>query len=147
MLWVLVLHIIALLLWSGTLLYLPPLLAASSPSRVELVESPTNHASMARFVHTHVATPAALLAIISGTAVFLIDGTVEVWLMAKLTLVTGVVVCHALTGLLILRAERFAGGRTGLWAWLLAGVLCLLMIAIIWLVLAKPTLDGTPWAL
>lgn len=147
MLWVLVLHIIALLLWSGALLYLPALVAATHAGRVDLLDGPDDSASMARFVHTHVATPAALLAIISGTVVFLMDGTVEVWLMAKLTLVSGVVVCHALTGLLILRAERTQGGRTGLWAWLLASVLCILMTAIIWLVLAKPTLEGTPWAL
>ena len=147
MLWVLVLHIIALLVWSGALLYLPALVAATLAGRAGPLERPDEHPSLARFVHTHIATPAALLAILSGTAVFLLEGTVEVWLMAKLTLVSGVVVCHALSGLLILRAERAAGGRTGLWAWLLASVLCVLMTAIIWLVLAKPAVEAPPWAL
>ena len=68
MLWVLLLHIIALLLWSGALLYLPALVAATHAGRVDLVDHPDDYASMARFVHTHVATPAGLLAIISGTA-------------------------------------------------------------------------------
>ncbi|MFV8834052.1 CopD family protein [Aquisalimonas sp.] len=147
MLWVLVLHIVALLFWSAALLYLPALVAAVDTGHAEISESPPDHASLARFVHTHVATPAALVAIMSGTLVFLLDQTVEVWLMAKLTLVTGMVICHAFTGLLILRAERGAVARTGLWAWLLAVTLCLLMAGIVWLVLAKPTLEGTPWAL
>lgn len=147
MLWVLVLHIIALLFWVAALLYLPALVAAVDAERAEISESPARHASLARFVHTHVATPAALAAIMSGTVVFLLDRTVEVWLMAKLTLVTGMVICHAFTGLLILRVERGAVAKVWLWAWLLAVILCALMAGIIWLVLAKPTLEGTPWAL
>lgn len=146
MLWVLVLHIIALLFWAAALLYMPPLVAAVDTRRAEISESPAHHASLARFIHTHVATPAALVAIMSGTAVFLLDRTAEVWLVAKLTLVTGMVICHAFAGLLILRAEREAARRTRLWAWLLAVTLCVLMVGVVWLVLAKPTLEETPWA-
>ena len=147
MLWVLVFHIIVLLFWAAALLYLPALVAAVATRRAEISESPAHHASLARFVYTHVATPAALVAIISGTVVFLLDRTAEVWLVAKLTLVTGMVIGHALTGMLILRAERSAAGRTRLWAWLLAVTLCVLMAGIVWLVLAKPTLEETtPWA-
>ena len=145
MLWILVLHIIALLFWAAALLYLPALVAAVATRRAEISESPAHHASLARIIHTHVATPAALVAIMSGTGVFLLDRTVEAWLVAKLTLVTGMVICHALAGFLILRTERGAAGLTGLLAWLLNGTLCLLMAGIVWLVLAKPTFEGMPW--
>ena len=145
MLWLLVLHIIALLFWAAALLYLPALIAAVDTRRAEVTESPAHHASLARFIHTHLAAPAALVAIISGTAIFLLDRTMEVWLVAKLTLVTGMVICHAFTGWLILRAERGAARRAGVWAWCLAVALCLLMAGIVWLVLAKPAIEELPW--
>ncbi len=145
MLWVLALHIIALLFWSAALLYLPPLIAGVAAGRTEIVESPRGRASVARFVCTHIATPAALVAIMSGTVVFLLDRTVEVWLIAKLTLATGLVICHTLAGLLILRAEARSGKPVRRWCWLLGGVLCVLMTAIVWVVLAKPELEA--WSL
>lgn len=147
MLWILALHIIALLFWAAALLYLPALIAGVAAGRTEIIESHHRHASVARFVCTHVATPAALVAIISGTVVFLLDRTVEIWLIVKLTLVTGLVVCHTLAGLLILRAEGEGGKPVRLWCWLLGIVLCVLMTAIVWIVLAKPAVDVGPWSL
>lgn len=148
MLWLLVLHIGALLFWCAALLYLPALIAGALSGRVEITESHLRKDSVVRFVFTHIATPAALLAIISGTAVFLINTTVAPWLIAKLTLVSGLVVGHAVTGLFILRLEDEQRALAPIWCWLLASVLCLLMLAIVWLVLAKPTLtvEALPWA-
>ncbi len=148
MLWLLVLHIVALLCWAAALLYLPALIAAVETGRAQIseAEAPLHHASLARFIHTHVATPAALVAIMSGTGIFLLERTAEVWLVAKLTLVTGIVLCHALTGVLILRAGRGTAGWTRLWTWLLAVTLCLLMATVLWLVLAKPPLEAPQWA-
>lgn len=145
MLWLLVLHVIALLLWSAALLYLPALVASTAAGRTGFAAVPGEHTSVARFVCTHVATPAALVAILSGTLVFLLNAIVEVWLLAKLTLVTGVVVCHVLVGFLILRAENEGARPVQPWCWLLAFVLCVLMTAIVWLVLAKPPLEALPW--
>src|SRR5690554_3433787 len=133
MLWFLVLHIIALLLWVGALLYLPALIAARRAHLLP-VQSPQNpHNSIERMVFTRVATPAALTAIIAGTLVFVIDRTIDSWLIIKLTLVTGLVLCHVTVGALILRVER------GCIA--LAMVIMLLIGLILWLVLAKPTLE------
>jgi protoporphyrinogen IX oxidase len=147
MLWILVLHIVALLFWCAALLYLPALIAGMHAGRTEITASPRRHDSVARFVFTHVATPAALLAIISGTAVFLVGNIVELWLIAKLALVLALVVAHALSGLLVLRLEDEAALPVQPWCWILAVTLCSLMAAIIWIVLAKPPLEWIPWRL
>jgi protoporphyrinogen IX oxidase len=148
MLWVLVLHIMAVLFWAAGLLYLPLLLAAAGAGtgRAMLARLPEHHDSVGRFVFTHIATPAALLAIITGTAVFLIDRTVEFWLIVKLTVVTALVLAHVVAGLLVLRVEGADADprRGGFWA--LAGVLALLMVTIVWLVLAKPAVpEALQW--
>jgi putative membrane protein len=141
MLWFLVLHIIALLLWSAALLYLPALIAGSAARRVQLSEPQREHDSVARFFFTHLATPPAIVAIFSGTVVFLLEDITDVWLIAKLTLVTGLVVCHALAGVLVIRAEAPEGKSVQPWCWLLGGALALQMTAIVWLVLAKPAIE------
>ena len=148
MLWLLVLHITALLFWAAGLLYLPLLLAASGAGHAELIRLPRRHDSVARFVFTHIVTPAALLAIITGTVVFLAGRTVEFWLIAKLSVVTLLVICHVATGLLVLRAENEEAQPLQRGYWMLAGVLCLLMAAIVWIVLAKPPVpEILPWTL
>lgn len=147
MLWVLVLHVSALLLWCAALLSLPVLAAATLQRGAEPSLGRGPLVSLERFVFTHLATPAALVAIMAGTLVFLINRTVDGWLIAKLTLVTALVICHTLTGLLVLRIE---GARQGEhterwlpWWGRLQSVMTLVLIAvIIWLVLAKPTWDG-----
>lgn len=143
--WLLVLHIAALLFWAGALLYLPALIAATDADPHALVVPERRQASLARFVFTAVATPAAVASIIAGTLVFLVDRNVEPWLLVKLTLVTLLVMCHAVAGLLVLRAERAGAGGLRLPCALLAGVSGLLMAGIFWIVLAKPQTDLLPW--
>lgn len=138
MIWFLTLHIAALLIWCATLLYLPPLIAGNYSGAMTVDREWQHHNSIARFMFTHVATPAALLAIIAGTIVFLINRTIESWLIAKLTLVTGLVIGHTLTGVLILRVERAGDGWLAWRCWLLEIVMAILMLLIIWIVLDKP---------
>jgi protoporphyrinogen IX oxidase len=144
MLWFLALHIVALLFWAGSLLYLPALIAGMASRDNAIDEPPNPFGSISRFVFTRLATPAALLTIFAGTLIFLIDRAVNLWLIAKMTLVTGLVIVHCLVGLLILRAESRNDKPLRVWCWLLGVVACLLMIAIIWLVLAKPPLGVLP---
>lgn len=138
MLWFLLLHIVALITWCASLLYLPALIAGIHTEQIQIVEPRHKYGSVARFVFTHITTPAALVAIISGTLVFLFNRTIEVWLIAKLTLVTGLVVGHTLAGLLLLHTQVRNTKPVRRWCWMLSGVLCVLMLAIIWVVLAKP---------
>lgn len=130
------LHFAALLCWCGALLYLPALIAAGTKPRNELFYR--DHAHLTRMVFTLIATPAALLAIGSGTALFLRDGTLAGWLIIKLSAVTGMTLCHALCGVLVLRIER-QPERSVTWQCLAIGVLvCALIALTLWLVLAKP---------
>lgn len=153
MVWLLILHIAALLMWCASLIYLPVLVAIAPRARASFVEPSRALPTIERFVFTHVATPFALLAIVAGTLVFVINNITHPWLILKLTLVVALVISHALIGLLLMRTELHIahGGvgnsRTGLPArfryssyGLLAAV-CGLIAAILWLVLAKPALE------
>lgn len=145
MVWILVLHIAAMLFWCVALLYLFSLIAGTANAQTEMTGLPHRHDSVARFVFTHIATPAALFAIIFGTFLFLIETIVAPWLIIKLTLVSGLVLAHTLSGILVLRLERDEGEPLRLWCWLLAAVCCVLMLAIVWIVLAKPSEEVLPW--
>lgn len=146
MVWFLVLHIGALLVWAAALLYLPVMIGVSPHTPPDIDEAPQPYESVGRFLFTRVSTPAALVAIMSGTVVFLLNRTVDPWLIIKLTLVTALVICHALSGVLILRAEN-REQRSGIriLSGALAAVMCLLMIGIVWVVLAKPPEELLPW--
>ncbi|WP_295527403.1 CopD family protein [uncultured Pseudacidovorax sp.] len=139
--WLKVLHIGAVILWCGSLLYLPLATAAASGDarrRPAALGDPQDEILRALFIW--VATPAALLAIGSGTLIFVVQGTLGLWLLAKLVLVGLLALGHASFGLLILRVER---GQSARRAALLIGALLLpLLLAIAWLVLRKPGLDG-----
>lgn len=144
MIWFLTLHIAALLIWCGTLLYLPPLIAGNYSGAIMVDRDWQHHNSIARFMFTHVATPAALLSIIAGTLVFLINKTLETWLIAKLTLVTGLAVGHTLLGVLIRRVERESDGWLVWRCWLLEALLVILVVLIIGMVLYKPGQGALP---
>jgi len=97
-----------------------------------------DHAHLTRTVFNLIATPAALLAIGSGTALFLRESIFDPWLILKLTTVAGMVLCHALCGVLILRIERAAEPALRRDCLLIALLLSALIGATLWLVLAKP---------
>lgn len=130
------LHFMALIGWCGALLYLPAMIAAGTRSSDELFYR--DHAHLTRTVFNLIATPAALLAIGSGTALFLRESIFDPWLIVKLTTVAGMVLCHALCGVLILRIERAAKPALRRDCLLIALLLSALIGATLWLVLAKP---------
>lgn len=141
MLWFLTIHIIAMLFWCAALLYLPALIITSH-NHAALLFPPKTRGSMARFLFTNISSPIALIAIASGTLVFLIEETHDIWLLAKLVLVTGLTIIHALIGLLLLRVEAHPDKPVRLICWTLEIIFILLMIAILWIVLAKPDLEA-----
>lgn len=124
------LHFAALVGWCGLLLYLPTLLAAAARD-ADPVPS-----GLARQLFVTAATPAALLAIATGTALFLADGIVALWLVAKLGMVTGMVLCHLTCGALILRAEQATAVSRG--PGMLGALTAAFVGATLWLALAKP---------
>lgn len=132
------LHFAALLAWCGSLLYLPALIAAGTRHGEPAFYR--DHAYILRRVFTLVSSPAALLAIASGTVLFLGAASLGPWLIVKLTLVALLVVCHALCGVLILKIERRAEGRIRRLCAAVGGLAILLVGATLWMVLAKPPL-------
>lgn len=132
--WMLLLHISTMLCWCGSLLYLPALIANIAKTN----QTDESSHGIPRMVFTQIITPIALLAIISGTIVFLRMKTIAVWLIVKLTLVCALVICHTLNGWLILRMENSPEKPMPLACLCLGVVSAILIITIIWLVLAKP---------
>jgi uncharacterized membrane protein len=131
------LHITGLVVWCGALLYLPALIAAG-PARAQGAGRRRGAGSLNRMVFTAIATPAALFAIITGSLLFLFDRTLGVWLILKLTAVTGMVICHVLYGVLVLRQERNPRAPAAVPCMLLGALSTLLIGTVLWLVLAKP---------
>ena len=131
-------HFVALICWCGALLYLPALIAAGTRSNDALFYR--DHAHLTRMVFTLVATPAALLAIGSGTLLFVRDEVFAPWLILKLSAVAGMVLCHALCGVLVLRIERSPERAIGRECLAIGVLFTALIAAALWLVLAKPAL-------
>lgn len=131
-------HFVALICWCGALLYLPALIAAGT--RINDALFYRDHAHLTRMVFTLVATPAALLAIGSGTVLFVRDGVFAPWLILKLSAVAGMVLCHALCGVLVLRIERSPERAIGRECLAIGVLITALIAAALWLVLAKPAL-------
>ena len=134
--WLKLLHISAVIVWCGSLLYLPTLIAsATGPRQAPVFEQA--HQRVLRSLFTLVVTPAALVAIASGTAIFVFMGPLTLWLIAKLAVVGLLVLAHATCGLLVLKAERGETRLTGLCA--AVTVFSMAAIALVaWLVLRKP---------
>ncbi len=147
MLWVLILHIIGFLVWMGSVLYVPIVICAQARYPKNFSKLPNGIDSVARLVFSYIASPAAIIAIIAGTAVFVIADIVTFWLLVKLTLVSFMICLHACLGLLITRLER---GQTVYLKRLSIGLLAALLtcaVCTFYIVLSKPNVPGViPWA-
>ncbi|RZL62854.1 MAG: hypothetical protein EOP81_14920 [Variovorax sp.] len=133
--WLKLLHISAVIVWCGALLYLPAAVVAAG---VPVNGAASSGSPPLRRIFTGVATPAALIAIASGSAIFLLQGPLVPWLIAKLALVALLVLGHGACGMLILRVER--NERRGLHGLGVAVSVTTVawLLGIAWLVLAKP---------
>lgn len=135
--WLKLLHIAALVIWCGALLYLPALLNHALQLRKDAGFA-QGTPPMPRFFYNSVATPAALVAIASGTLLFLVHGLLGGWLILKLGAVVVMVAAHGCFGWLILRLEMgiYKGVKA---ATLLAFLLAMAgILGVLGFVLAKP---------
>lgn len=105
--WLKLLHLAAVIVWSGALLYLPAVLGAAATGRRATDGIAPD---VPRRVLVMIATPAALVAIMSGSAIFLLYGPVVPWLAVKLGFVGVMVLAHGACAWLVLRAEARADG-------------------------------------
>jgi uncharacterized membrane protein len=137
-------HIATIALWSGGLIVLPYLfwqrrLLAAGPELDRLHR-------ITRFVYVAMTSPAAFVAIGTGTALIFLQGTFREWFTLKMVLVGAMVMLHVLAGLTAVRVFA-SDGRFGSRSCVgLTSVYLVLIVAIIWVVLAKPTIDSAQFA-
>lgn len=132
--WLFMLHISSLLCWCAALLYLP--LYIGGFSSVDLAEH--RKIPFLRRFFTILLTPLGMLTIISGTLIFIFQGATPKWLVIKLTLVAGLVLCHVLNGWLILRLKNGIFRSTAVYSFYLNMASVTIMLLIFAFVLAKP---------
>lgn len=136
-----VIHFASLLVWSGCLFALPALFAAhravGKPLDATNIQA-IDMRAMTRFTYIAVASPAAILAIASGTALIHPTGAYAGWMPLKLTLVALMTGLHLLLG----RSMIVLHDRPRAWparhSLLLALAPAPLIVGVLYLVLAKP---------
>lgn len=135
--WAMMAHIITLGTWSAALLVLAGLYAAApEPHERAAVQ---RHRVMCRYVFVMLASPAAILAIVTGSVLVVLRGAPGDWLLAKLAFVTLLVMYHAYCGkLLDAQGMESSRARPRRRHPLLIAVPVLLILAIFLLVLGKP---------
>jgi protoporphyrinogen IX oxidase len=135
-----VVHIISLTVWCVGLLALPLMLARHDPGNSRDQFLMIHHATH----HTYIAliTPAAVVAVISGTWLMLLRQTFEPWFYAKLVVITLLVTGHAWIGHILVEARRSHGKHRAVRPFVPLTLLLATMTAILFLVLGKPRLEG-----
>jgi protoporphyrinogen IX oxidase len=134
--WLKVVHFVTLLTWAGSLFYLPALLAAhprtvAGPDFVRL-------RLMTRFTYLVVASPAAILAIISGSLLIVVAGVHGGWLVLKLAAVALMAAFHIACGYLVAAFRSHPVNHSAAALASLVVVPALLVPIVFYLVLGKP---------
>ena len=133
---VLTLHIAFLLLWSGTLLYFPQLLAQQASTADD--EGRQRSLKMQHTLYAFVMTPAGLLTILFGGCLLFERGFSGGWLPVKLTLVLIMVFFHVYCGNLMEQLKQ-QGPVHSTWFYRLLLLAPMLLIpAVVALVVQKP---------
>lgn len=139
--WLKALHISSLVIWCGGILVLPALFAYrphddSKPDLWRLQR-------VVRYAYTVVISPAAFVAVVTGTGLVFMREVFTDWFAAKLAVVGVLAAIHIRFGHIIMHLFE-DGGRYQTWRMWLSIVTALVVIAaILWLVLAKPRFDLT----
>ncbi|KQT57384.1 MULTISPECIES: CopD family protein [unclassified Aureimonas] len=134
--WLKLLHVTSLAIWAGGILLMPILLG----QRQAAGEGASLHRlhAFTRFAYITVISPAAFLAIGSGTALILVREIYVPWFAVKLVFVGILVALHVWIGLLVLSIFD-EGGRFARWrVYAGVGALSAVMLSIFYVVLAKP---------
>ncbi|HWJ73849.1 MAG TPA: CopD family protein [Kaistia sp.] len=137
-------HLAAIAVWSGGLLVLPFLFR----QRLGLAAGPELFRlhRFVRFIYVGMASPAAFIAIGSGTALIFLQTTFLEWFSLKMVLVALMVMLHVVAALVL--SHLFEPGRSfSRRAFIaLTSAYLVLIAAIIWVVLAKPVIDSDQFA-
>jgi putative membrane protein len=137
--WFKFLHVAAIAVWMAGLIGLPGLYV----QRVHVEGSSELYRlqRVIRFIYLKLVSPAAFLAVASGTALIFLTESFEAWLSVKLAFVGGLALTHALTGLVIIRLFH-AGQVYPPWRFVAVTVVTgALVLCVLVVVLAKPAID------
>lgn len=138
MLWVKALHIAAIAVWVAGLFCLPGLYLRRAHMRDETAFN-SLHVTV-RFLYVAIVSPAAFLAVGSGTALVFLRQTFDAWFQLKLAFVAVLVALHVLAGTVIIGLFR-RGSAYPLWRGMIAmAAVSVTATAILVVVLAKPDL-------
>jgi protoporphyrinogen IX oxidase len=137
-------HLATIAIWSGGLIVLPFLFWQRQG--VETGPELDRLHRVTRFVYVEMASPAAFIAIGSGTALIFLQTTFLEWFSLKMALVAILVMLHVVAGLTLMHLFEPAGhfGRFSYIA--LTASYLVLITAIIFVVLAKPHIDSSQFA-
>jgi len=139
--WLKFIHVAAIAFWSAGLIALPFLYC----QRRKLEDDALYRLhAFTRFFYVGIVSPGAFVAVASGTALILLQGTYENWFSAKLVGVAFMTGIHIFSGLMILKVfepgNSYSTGRAIVVVTLTASVVS----AILFLVLGKPDLRWAP---
>jgi len=132
------LHLAFLMVWIAGLLALPRMLARHDRAVVQAEFAQIRRAT--HFGYVWVITPAAVLAIASGTTLVFLREVFTVWVLAKFALVTGLVAIHAWVGHTIVAVAETEGRHEPPGPLVPTILVTGLVLGILYLVLAKPDL-------
>jgi putative membrane protein len=137
-------HLGAIAIWSGGLIVLPflfwqrrSLMAGTELDRLHRIT---------RLVYVELTSPAAFVAIASGTALIFLQATFVEWFSLKMVLVGIMAMLHVVAGLVLHQLFLPDGRFSRLSAIALSTAYVVVIIGIIWIVLAKPHLDSNLFA-
>lgn len=134
--WLKIIHISALLFWSATLFYLPGLLAAHP--RADDVTAFYRIRTITRVTYLAIASPSAIIAVISGSALIYVAGVHGGWLVLKLIAVAMMVAFHVYIGSVVAEMRVPPVRRASAALLSLIIIPAALVPAVFYLVLAKP---------
>jgi putative membrane protein len=139
MAWLMAFHVASLCIWSAGLLYMPALYSREvSPSDRGALRGLR---IMSRLVFVGITSPAAVIAIVSGTGLVYATDATGGWLAAKLTLVAMMGLFHAYCGHKLSAMGHEKKRRTQQrFSFAVVLIPVVLIPSVLWLVLAKPVL-------
>jgi protoporphyrinogen IX oxidase len=137
-------HLATISVWSGGLIALPFLFWQRRG--IETGPELDRLHRLTRFLYVEMASPAAFLAIGSGTVLIFLQTTFLEWFSLKMLLVGIMVMLHVVAGLVLMRLFEPSGHFGRLFYFALTSAYLVLITAIIWVVLAKPHIDSNQFA-
>jgi len=141
MIWVKFLHIAALSMWLAALFCLPALLVSHRQAGENHKFARIRRTS--RFVYLLIASPAACVAVASGTALLFISDARHPWMYLKLLAVGILIFCHYRFGSLVSNLQDTDARLPTIKARIFATFATLAALGALWFVLAKPEIPDT----